>query len=315
MPNLRKNSFFRHIPVRTFTANMPDMLPFIRHCLLLCFTVLCSAVGYAQVFYANTGVWGLYFTPYETYRLRVNPCDVITDTSTARIFTCPPVSTGIDTVYNDIAIDKFDNLWYLTFGGNLYRRKLDDTNSCQYVTKVPSMLGAALVADTAGSLYIAGNLNDSGRVFKYDTNGLHFLGFLPKDMLVAGDLFFYEHRLFMTCNDVKIDTGYIIEIVTADPSQSCYFMKLDSTIAYGAFTVVDNNKSRVYITTANRPDFDRSDLLELDMVNRKTGRVVRRFSKDMFPHALDVSYLDAGLYLLHLRFTSGQTWTGKVLKH
>ena len=243
------------------------MPSFLKSSILIVASILSSLIGKSQSFYANTGFIGLYSTPMETYVLNVSPCDTFGDSSNLKIYTCE--AQGYDTTYNDVAIDNDANIWYVTFGGCLYKRKLNDTSSCVNVGKVPNMLAASLVADTAGNIYIAGNKNDTCRLFKYNTNGIQLLGYLPKGVLSAGDLFFYEHRLFMTCHYKTLDTGFITEIVIPAPEQSCFYMGLGSVIAYGAFTILENNKSRVFITTAVKPDYETSTLVELDMDNRK----------------------------------------------
>ncbi|MCB9046972.1 MAG: T9SS type A sorting domain-containing protein [Chitinophagales bacterium] len=221
----------------------------------------------AQKFYVNTGKVGLQPEPGKTYLLDIDTCNVISDTTNYTIYSCVP--TSIDSVYNDIAIDKQGNIWYVTEGGHLYKRKLNDTTSCQFLGDFTTKQIAGLVADTAGNIYAAGNFTDTCTLYKYDSTGFHVLGYLPRGVYCAGDLFFYKYRLFMTSYYKTLDTGFITEIVIPAPEQSCYYMGLGTLIPFGAFCINDNNATRTFITPAIKPNYDSSLLVEIDMDNRK----------------------------------------------
>jgi hypothetical protein len=175
------------------------------------------------------------------------------------------------TMYDDIAVDKYNNIWYVTEPGDLYKRKLSDTSSCQYLGNfTPNHRPIkALVADSVGDIYAICNWYDSTRLMKYDATGFHSLGFLPKNVYSNGDLFFYEHRLFLLSYYLKADSSFITEIVIKDPSQSCYYMSLDTLMTFGAFTIKDNNKSRVFATAVDKYNILQSYLYEIDIPNKK----------------------------------------------
>lgn len=184
------------------------------------------------------------------YRLDVGYCD----------FTQVPYCNNGET-FTDIALDKDDNLWYVTDNLNLYSQKLNDT-VCQYIGRFSDNgLVNSLVADPAGVIYASGFDDNGNELFKYD-GSFSVVGKLPDAMVSSGDLFFYENRLFLTC--ANTDSSFIAELTLPDLTQSYSYIKLNSP-AYGGFSIVKNGISESYIMTT---DNNTSALVKLDMLNR-----------------------------------------------
>lgn len=253
------------------------MTPNARYYSTLFILLFLSLTTNGQTFYVNADI--TYSRPNMTYKLNASTCDTFVykegdDSLSGADFTCRSFvqpDPWVDTTYNDIAIDKFDNLWYVTQSGLLYNRKLSDTTSCQYIgdfTADRSITGG-LVADNDGNLYAASNLSDYCTIHKYSSSGFSILGMLPKNVYCSGDLFFYEHRLFMTCSDPKQDSSFIYEIMLKDPKQSCYYMPTQNFQSYGAVSIEDGPNTKVLISATNRITYESSSLVEIDIPNRK----------------------------------------------
>ena len=226
--------------------------------------LMATQITYAQNFYVVVPV--NYPVGNKTFRLDIDSCD------STLLFTCPPT---IDTFqypenqYLDMATDKHNNVWYITGSGNLYRRQLSDTASCRYVGDMAAPLGTtnALVVDSNGVIYAAGTLNGVCSLYKYDsTSGFSTLGTFPKGIISNGDLFFYEHRLFLTAGDLSGPTS-LVEVSLPDPSRSCVYMPLGNVQPYGAFSIRNGGTSRAFIVDVNKQM--KTSLIEIDIPNRK----------------------------------------------
>ena len=146
----------------------------------LLFLFLCYVSTYAQTFYINSLP-----QPYEDL---VNEVDLSTCSSTD-IYLCPP---GAEEYYYDIAIDISQNLYFSTADGNLYRRNLNNVNSCEHLGSFGATVNG-LTADPGKFVYASGNYG----IYKYDVleNTFSYMGSLPDDCYSGGDLFFFEGRL------------------------------------------------------------------------------------------------------------------------
>lgn len=233
-----------------------------------------SITALGQNFYVNGYK---HVNDYEniTYEFIAGRCDIPKDSMDMRIFTCKagqPHPTHVDSNYTDIAIDAYQNLWYITISGDLHTRKLDDTGSCTYVgsfADTPATFGA-LVADRDGAIYTAANFSHYCAIYKYDNSGFRRLGIMPKFVLCSGDLFFYQRRLFMTCVGSRVDSYSVYEVTLADPTQSCYYMPLTGmAVPWGAFSTNDGAEDHVYVTSTDTMTYSSTQLFEIDMKNKK----------------------------------------------
>lgn len=227
--------------------------------LYLLFFLLLTIGSYAQTFYINTLP-----VPYEDMINEVN----LSTCSSTEIYTCPP---GEEEYYYDIAIDNLQNLYFSTSDGKLYKRNLNDLNSCEYI----GTFGASINALTADSKFVYGA--GDNEIYKYDvlTNTFSQMGSLPQGYFSGGDLFFYEGRLFLASFGGGL--SFITEINMLNPSQSCYHMSLGFGQPMAAFSINEGEDSRVYIF---EHDFDNgiSTMKEIDMINKTVGSSICQFN-------------------------------------
>ncbi len=241
--------------------------------LLLCIAITPSVKS--QTFYVNSGANPNMPANY-TYKLNAIICDTLeTDSlSNVTIHTCPATDqpgTTIDSTYTDIAIDKHENIWYVTTNGFLYKRKINDTSTCQYIGDFTSQYSGTngLVADDNDNIYAAANANDTCKIYKYNPiSGFSYIGHLPKDVYCNGDIFFFERRLFMTATDPDIDSTFLYEINLNAPEQSCYYMPLNNMQSWGAFAIKNGISTRVLVSTTDLSSYT-SNLVEIDIPNKK----------------------------------------------
>lgn len=232
--------------------------------------LLTCSLANAQTFYVSTPIDGA--NPgNKSYQLSIDNCD------STRIFVCPATvdSTQYPALqFLDLAIDKQNNLYYVSgYSGNLYSRNLNDTSSCQFLGAFNTSPNA-LVVDSANTIYATDNSNGC-HLLRYNiTTGIFdILGTLP-GFSSAGDLFFYEHRLFMTGTTGNLTASYLVEVDIDDPSQSCYYMGLQNLHPYAAFSVNFGTYSKAYfLSTDFLPNNNpyQSRLFEIDMVNKTIG--------------------------------------------
>ncbi|GAB0155688.1 hypothetical protein CHRYSEOSP005_09500 [Chryseobacterium sp. Alg-005] len=182
---------------------------------------------------------------------------------------CPPTMATYPETYTDIALDGSNNIYYVTTSGKLYRKN-SSNSSCDYLGDftITNASITSLISDAGKYIYGTGSPN---KLYRYDisTGAFTDMGNLPTGQFSAGDLFFYEGRIFLCTL-----TG-ILEINMANPSQSCPFMTLGSSNIYAAFSINYGIHSKVYVI---RTLFAESTLHELDMVNKQIGPAIRTFN-------------------------------------
>ncbi len=206
----------------------------------------------------------------KTFMLNVNNCDSFP------IFTCPPtnnINQLPENQYTDISIN-FSSMYFVSGWGSLYVKNLNDTVSCQYLGNFNYNINALATANT-GVVYATGQVNGICKLFKYQGGSFTLLGSLPSNFYSAGDLFFYENRLFMTGTTSDFLSGYIVEVDVDNPNQSCYYMTLPNLQAWGGFSVNNGNLSRVFIISVNNTGgVHTSSLYEINMQNKTIGPVM-----------------------------------------
>jgi len=215
----------------------------------------------AQEFFVNSWI-GSNNNINKVYRLNVSNSNQIDEPF------CTPTGPFTE-LYTDIAIDAVNNLYYVASTGSLYRKNSSDS-SCEFLGDFTATFGSitALVADSGAFLYATGSPN---KLYKYDINTGIFtlMGSLPTGQYVAGDLFFYDRRLFVTTL-----TG-ILEINMSDPSLSCPFINWGTSNIYSAFSVNSGSNSKAYVISSTSSS---STLYELDMVNKQLGPPIRSYN-------------------------------------
>lgn len=225
----------------------------------------------AQTFYVNT-----LKDPFDnkTYQINVQTCD------TVQLFTCSPTNDTLqyfENVYDDIAIDGNQNLYYASALGSVYRRSLTN-NACQFVGTFGHNINA-LVADRNGDLLAAGNENDVCTLYKFTvaTNSFTTLGNFPPSFFSSGDLFFYEDKLFLTANNADFTNSFLVQVNLSNPSQSCYYMNLHNLYPYAAFTLNDGTPKAYLISTGARGSVFTSTLYEINLSARTLSTALCTF--------------------------------------
>jgi hypothetical protein len=233
--------------------------------LLILFFVLISLQANTQSFYVTAPV--NFPVGNKSFELNVSTCD------TLPVYVCLPtnnISQYPENQFTDIAVDNNQNIYYVSGWGSLYSRSLNDTVSCQYLGSFGNSNSInAMVADSSGDIYAAGNMGGVCTLFKYSAGIFSTVGNLPPGCFSAGDLFFYEHRLFLTCTDTFLTSSYLTEVSLPDPQQSCYYMDLLNLQPYGAFSIRAGPVSNAYIICTNNPTS--SSLREIDITNQTIG--------------------------------------------
>lgn len=220
----------------------------------------------AQTFYATSTV--NFPVGNKLFRLDAITCDSM------REYSCPPtnnISQYPENHFTDIALDRYQNIYYVSGLGSLYSRNLGDSATCMFLGTFNSAVNA-LVCDSAATIYAAGNTGGVCTLYKYDGGVFSTLGNFPPGMYSAGDLFFYEHRLFMTATDGTFNTSFLVEVSLSNPQQSCYYMGLPNLQPYGAFSVRSGSGSEVYVLSATSATS--SSLVKLDLPGQSIGSVV-----------------------------------------
>jgi hypothetical protein len=206
--------------------------------------IIFDTQSHAQTFYAVTTDDLPVAT--RTFELNINNCD------TPKISTCPPTQNILqlpENQYSDMAIDG-DNIYWVSAWGSLYTRNINNPGSCQYLGKFDGNLSVnSMTADAAGNIYATGNNAGVCILFKYNITTTTFstIGNLPAGFFSAGDLFFFEGKLFMTCTDNFFSSAFLIEVNTSNPQLSCYYMPLQNLQSWGAFAINQGAVSKAYI--------------------------------------------------------------------
>jgi hypothetical protein len=238
------------------------------HYFVIIFYILLNLTSSGQDFYVTVPI----NVPVGNKAYTIN----LTSCNTQEIFSCPPtnnIGQYPENQFTDIAIDRDQNLYSVSGWGSLYKRKLSDVTSCQFLgTFYNSNSINALVADSATTIYAAGNFGGACTLYKYSAGLFNTLGNLPVGIFSAGDLFFYEQRLFLTATDANLTRSFLVEINTTHPELSCEYMNLENYQPYGAFSVRNGTSSRAYIVCTNSPSS--SSLREINISNKVISDII-----------------------------------------
>lgn len=241
-------------------------MPF--HLLKTTLTVCALGMAYyapAQSFYVTVPI--NYPVGMKVFKLNIGTCDSELQQS------CRPtvnISQYPENQYLDMAADPYGNAYYVTGGGNLYEGRLNDSSSCIHLGNMVSGGGGvnSLAVDSQGFLYAAGWINNATRLILFKpATGARDLGSFPTGIASTGDLFFFEHRLFLTAGDIGKPKS-LVEVSLPDPSGSCVYMSLGTTDdTYGAFSIRTGNRSRAFLVSVNKQN--QTVLSEIDIPNKK----------------------------------------------
>jgi Secretion system C-terminal sorting domain len=206
---------------------------------------------FCQVFYVNR----INYYTYENELFEAN----LSDCTLTPITICPPISSE----YYDIAADAIGNLYLGAADGNLYRQNLE-TGSCALLGFTDTGINA-LVADTKSYVYGAG----PGGIFKYNVvaNTFEFMGTIPEPYMSAGDMFFYDERLFLTVITTDFTTTALLEIKTGNTADSCIVGTIP--FSYAAFAIDYGEYSKAYLIDTD--NYGNNFLKEVDMETYTVG--------------------------------------------
>ncbi len=186
--------------------------------------------------------------------------------------TATTVTVSLNAI-TEVAVDSQDNLYFLQ-NGKLYKKEHNQSNA-ELLGTFPdfspsqSPVMNALVADSYGNIYAAGNKSTSpleSHLYRYTpAGGIVDLGVLPSQRLSTGDLFFFENRLFLTTHIGSNNQRALMEINIENLSQSSIYMGLDNITAYGAFSTFTGGVSKCYLLMRG---FIAGKIFELDIPNQ-----------------------------------------------
>lgn len=241
--------------------------------LLITGLLLFSAISFAQKFYINKS--HEVYPDLFNYLIEVD----LNSFEETELFICPftDSSNGFEVEFTDIAINN-DYFYFVSPQGGLYRRLIDNDNSCEFLLNFMKPMNS-LVADNEDFVYAAGISGGEGHIYRYDaTQGMfEDMGNLPDNILPAGDLFFYDSRLFLLCGYPNQNNYDIYEINMQNPMESCLYMSIGSHNAWGAFSIENGGSSEVYITTFNGIGINK--LRQVNMDTKTVGSVLHTFDQ------------------------------------
>lgn len=170
-----------------------------------------------------------------------------------------------------------DKLYYVQ-GGELYQSRLVDGKSvdCKMIEKQNNADPTALTVDSKGVLYFA--ISNILYTYDPDTKVFKDLGFMPYSS--AGDLVFFEGSLYMA------STQGIVLVDTSDVSKSSLEIPMSGALYGLASLSTDCNANKIFAFSSARNNS--TDVIELDMVNKKEAGVVCTLPFEVLDAASDV---------------------------
>lgn len=181
---------------------------------------------------------------------------------------------------NYFALALYGNQLYYASNSVLYAGTIvnGELTGCHPIDITPFPM-SSMTVDNTGVIYSA---NGSG-LFKWDPasgNGFEFLGIMP--FVSAGDMVFYGGELYMASK-----TG-IVKVNIANPGASTMHIAMNSVSVFAMAVIsVDCNLNKVYAMETVQAG-DATDLIELDMVNRRVVGVACRIPFSAADAASDV---------------------------
>jgi hypothetical protein len=224
----------------------------------------------AQAFYVNS----IIEVPIENSVYELN----IQNDNSSLSYVCPATNNAVQSPeqqFLDIAVNGNNEIFYISGAGSLYKRSVNDESTCQFLGSFNTATNA-LASDSNNLIYTVGLMNGISTLYKYDefTGIFSTIGNFPEGFFSAGDLFFYQHYLFLTGTNADFTSSNLISVNLQNPTQSCVYMDLQNVLPFAAFAVGDETSSQAYILTGNN---DNSALIELNMANATLGNVIRNY--------------------------------------
>lgn len=230
------------------------------------FILLLTSKVFSQNFYVNSpnnilGSSKLYTNYYE---VNISQCTSIQQN----------ICLNLEGNTGDIATDSDNNI-YSSIGGDLYKYNSISQN-CEFVTTLPPSTVSAMIADSQGNIYTAGT-----KIYKYSpiSNNFTLLGNLPPQTTAIGDFFFFENRLFLTCEITNSNNSTLLEVNLSNPSLSTNYMSLGNLYPYAATSVNVGSTSKCYIISGNS---SQSTIREIDIISQTISPIICTLNYGIF---------------------------------
>ena len=157
-----------------------------------------------------------------------------------------------------------NKVYYSNGGGALYETDIQNPALCRSMGIVAT--GNAMTSDKNGTLYWV-----SGNILYRLPNGwvnAERLGAMP--FSAAGDLVFFGDKLLMAADNSGPNRNYcLVEIDIASPADSKVYMETPGYNIYGIMNVSNGcNENKLFIISNNLLGLG-SDIVELDLINKK----------------------------------------------
>lgn len=158
-----------------------------------------------------------------------------------------------------------NKLYYNTGAGDLYETDLQNPALCKLMS-VRTTGANAMTTDKNGTLYwVSGNI-----LFRLPNGwtNAELLGVMPFN--AAGDLIFYGDKLLMAADNNGPNRNFcLVEVNITSPADSKVYMETPGYNIYGIMNISNGcNENKVYVTS-NSLFGTGSDIVELDMVNKR----------------------------------------------
>jgi gliding motility-associated-like protein len=157
-----------------------------------------------------------------------------------------------------------NKVYYTNGGGALYETDIQNPALCRSMGIVAT--GNAMTSDKNGTLYWV-----SGNALYRLPNGWanpEMLGILP--FIAAGDLIFFGDKLLLAANPSQSSPNFsLVEVNIASPANSTIYMETPGYAFWGIMNISTGcNENKVY-AISNSLTGTGSDIVELDIVNKK----------------------------------------------
>ncbi|RYJ45140.1 T9SS type A sorting domain-containing protein [Flavobacterium beibuense] len=203
----------------------------------------------------------------ENYLYEIN----LNDLSLQEINTCNSNSYYSNAI-KDIGIDSNNSIYYCK-STDFYVISINGNEYCESIyNTVYYPLNSLCVAGS--SIYATGYTNNNAYMYQYniELETFEVMGSLPNNIRPLGDLFFYENKLFLVCQETDSSFYEIYQINMQNVSESCPYMSFEDYLPEGyhpngAFSINNGDSSTPYIVVYSTY-LDNSTLHELDLQNK-----------------------------------------------
>lgn len=201
-----------------------------------------------------------------------------------------------DTSVKDIGVDN-NNIYYCTSAG-FFVKSINGEESCEDIYDI-YMYPLNSLCIAGNFIYATGYTNDNAYLYKYNIplDTFEVMGSLPDNIRPYGDLFFYENKLFLVCQQVDSSIYELYQINMQNVSESCPYMSFEDYLPVGyhpngAFSINNENNSTSYIVVYNTY-LDNTTIHELNIEN-----------KILYPQIMELDYKVEGAAAFYNLFST-----------